>query len=100
MHTSNVNAVSVHLSVRKSYGHTNSILGVDAQYLITEVSFTKDSGGSKTQLTLMPPEAFVMMNESPDEAMAKKATKKAAAKTGSSRNYVKATVADAAWTGK
>ena len=23
MHTSNVNAVSVHLSVRKSYGHTN-----------------------------------------------------------------------------
>lgn len=78
----------------------DSILGVDAQYLITEVSFTKDSGGSKTQLTLMPPEAFVMMNESPDEAMAKKATKKAAAKTGSSRNYVKATVADAAWTGK
>ena len=48
----------------------------------------------------MPPEAFVMMNESPDEAMAKKATKKAAAKTGSIIIYVKATVADAAWTGK
>ena len=26
MHTSNVNAVSVHLSVRKSYGHTNATL--------------------------------------------------------------------------
>lgn len=77
---------------------TDPIIGIDEDWLITEATFSKDSSGTKTKLTLMPLDAFAMMGETTDAEVAKKKSA-ASASTSTTNPYTKkGTTAEADWT--